>query len=125
MKKSNWAFIPLALVVAILIASCGNSAQSQQNSELDVFAKCLTSSGAKMYGAYWCPHCQNQKTMFGASWQHIDYVECSLPNRAGQTQECSDAGVRAYPTWEFKGGEREEGGMTFAQLGEKTGCRLN
>jgi len=25
------------------------------------FAKCLTENGAKMYGAYWCTHCENQK----------------------------------------------------------------
>ena len=28
-------------------------------------ARHLTSVGAVMYGAYWCPHCKRQKTMFG------------------------------------------------------------
>ncbi len=77
-----------------------------------------------MYGAYWCQHCNSQKEMFGESWHHINYIECSLPNRAGQTQICADAGVKAYPTWEFNDGSRIEGGMTLLQLAQKTGCSL-
>src|SRR3989344_3569664 len=35
----------------------------------DPFAQCLTDNGAKMFGAYWCPHCSDQKKMFGSSWK--------------------------------------------------------
>ena len=38
----------------------------------------LKSRGSVMYGAYWCPHCQHQKELFGKeAWALIDYVECS------------------------------------------------
>ncbi len=32
------------------------------------FARCLTDRQVKMYGAYWCPHCAEQKEMFGESF---------------------------------------------------------
>ena len=40
-------------------------------------AKYLQSSGAIMYGAFWCPHCSRQKELFGKeAWKYISYVEC-------------------------------------------------
>lgn len=90
----------------------------------DEFAKCVTASGAKMYGTYWCAHCKEQKEMFGASFRHIDYVECSLPQMAGQTEECAAAGIRSYPTWEFGDGTRESGALPFEELSAKTACPL-
>jgi hypothetical protein len=62
--------------------------------------------------------------MFGNSWNNIIYVECSLPNKEGQTQECKDAKIEGYPTWEFADGSRLSGEATFEQLSQKTGCAL-
>ena len=115
----------LPLVVVILISSCSNSTPAAQYSNLDSFAKCLTYSGVKMYGAFWCPHCQNQKTMFGKSFENIDYTECSLPDKSGQTQACKDANIQKYPTWEFKDGSRIEGELALLQLSQKSGCKLS
>lgn len=92
--------------------------------EFDDFAQCITDSGAKMFGAYWCPHCANQKQEFGKSWKLIDYVECSLPNRAGQTSACAEAGITSYPTWEFGDGSRAVGELSFEDLSIKTSCPL-
>ena len=40
-------------------------------------AKRLGAAGAKMYGAFWCSHCQEQKAAFGAAAQRdLPYVEC-------------------------------------------------
>ena len=37
----------------------------------------LREAGAKMYGAFWCSHCQEQKQAFGAEAQRdLPYVEC-------------------------------------------------
>ncbi len=77
-----------------------------------------------MYGAYWCPHCINQKEQFGPSWQYINYIECSLPGGRGQTTQCEQAGIEGYPTWEFGDGERASGELTFEMLSEKSGCVL-
>ena len=44
----------------------------------DSFAKCLAAQQAKMYGLYWCPHCAEQKGMFGASFRYVPYQECAF-----------------------------------------------
>jgi hypothetical protein len=90
----------------------------------DDFAKCLSDKEVKMYGAFWCPHCKEQKAMFGSSWKYVKYVECSTPDGKGRLQVCIDANVDGYPTWEFKDGSRESGSVAFAELSAKTGCPL-
>lgn len=114
--------VVLLLIVAVAWKFKGNS--SDAPGAYDAMAKCLTEKGVKMFGAYWCPHCQNQEKMFGGSWKYVNYVECSLPNRAGETRECSAAGIKGYPTWEFAGGERVEGEVSLQQLSEKSGCAV-
>lgn len=109
----------------MLLPACRNSyTAALSDSKYDNFAKCLADNGVKMYGAYWCPHCASQKQMFGDSFEFVNYIECSLPNRAGQTQECKDAKINAYPTWEFKDGKRIEGELTLGQLSQYSGCKL-
>jgi hypothetical protein len=88
----------------------------------DDVAQCLTKKGVKMFGAYWCPHCQNQKKEFGNSWQYVDYIECSLPGGNGQTKECNEAKIESYPTWEFADGERKTGEIPVEELAETAGC---
>ncbi len=48
------------------------------NHRYDGFAKCLASKQAKMYGLYWCPHCIEQKEMFGRAFQYVPYTECAI-----------------------------------------------
>ncbi|PIS05204.1 MAG: hypothetical protein COT81_02445 [Candidatus Buchananbacteria bacterium CG10_big_fil_rev_8_21_14_0_10_42_9] len=90
----------------------------------DAFAECLGESGTTFYGAFWCPHCQSQKSKFGRSEKKLPYVECSQPNGQGQTKVCIDAGIESYPTWEFPDGTRETGDLSLPYLAEKTGCEL-
>ncbi len=68
-------------------------------------AKHLTEVGAKKYGAFWCPHCYEQKQLFGKeAFAAVDYIECANPaNPRQQTQACQQAGIRSYPTWEING----------------------
>lgn len=76
-------------------------------------AQHLKSVGAKMYGAYWCPHCHDQKVFFGKEAASIfEYVEC-----AGDAPNSQEAACRAiapkvkeatgrdfgFPTWEING----------------------
>lgn len=89
---------------------------------MDDFAKCLTEKGAKFYGAYWCPHCTNQKDAFGSSIQYVKYLECATSS--GQTIECDAAGIKSYPTWIFADGSRLSGELPFETLAAKTGCTL-
>ena len=109
----------LAVVVIVAYLLISNAP-----AKYDSFAQCLSSSGAKMYGAFWCPHCKDQEAMFGSSWKYANYVECSNPDATSQTKACIDAGIQTYPTWEFKNGSRTEGVLTFDQLSQATGCKL-
>jgi phage baseplate assembly protein gpV len=96
----------------------------QRVGRLDAFARCLSAKQAKMYGAYWCPHCADQKEMFGRSFRYVAYVECGVPGSRDEAKSCSDVGVRHFPTWQFGDGERREGTLPLQALGEKTGCGL-
>ena len=67
-------------------------------------AKHLTSIGAKKYGAYWCPHCYEQKQLFGQeAFKEVNYIECANEGKNPQPQACSAAGIRSFPTWEIDG----------------------
>lgn len=92
--------------------------------QYDEFAKCLGDKGATFYGAFWCPHCRNQKAIFGKSASLLPYVECSMPDGNTQNQACNDKKITGYPTWEFAGGERVSGEVSLATLAEKTKCEL-
>lgn len=88
------------------------------------FAECLTESGTKMYGAYWCTHCNEQKQSFGEDAKYLKYIECSTLDGKGQTQVCIDAGITAYPTWKFGDGTKIEGFLPLEKLSQMSGCKL-
>jgi hypothetical protein len=90
----------------------------------DTFAKCLKEKGAKFYGAFWCPHCANQKKLFGSSAKYLDYIECSTPDAKKQVQLCIDKKIQGYPTWIFSDGSILNGEVKLEKLAEKTGCSL-
>jgi uncharacterized membrane protein len=76
----------------------------------------LTKIDAKFYGASWCPHCKQQKEMFGSSADRVPYVECSPGGpRAPSSQACKDARVTTYPTWVINS-QRYEGTQTLESL---------
>jgi hypothetical protein len=113
----------LALAVFLLAIQPGNPHMDNSITNYDVFAKCLTNNGIKMYGASWCPHCQNQKAMFGDSSKYMPYVECS-GNEGKENQACANAGITQYPTWVLINGTRFVGALSFGQLSELTSCAL-
>jgi thiol-disulfide isomerase/thioredoxin len=98
--------------------------------ELDNFAMCLKDSGAKFYGAFWCPHCVAQKALFGNSVKLLPYIECSTADGQNQLQVCKDANIKSYPTWEFvptagtTTPSRLTGEIPLSQLADVTGCML-
>ena len=116
--------IVTALLIVAAFAVVVYLGVRKRGSRLDAFAKCLASKPAKMYGAYWCPHCADQKELFESSFQYVPYVECGVPGSRDEAQVCKDAGIKHFPTWEFAGGERQEGTLALQVLGAKTGCSL-
>ena len=79
----------------------------------------LRAAGAKMYGAFWCSHCYEQKQIFGKeAMQEFPYVEC-FPEGWRQGVEmapaCTAAGLQGFPTWVI-GSTRIEGAQTLETL---------
>mmetsp|Transcript_2821 Transcript_2821/g.3267 ORF Transcript_2821/g.3267 Transcript_2821/m.3267 type:complete len:522 (+) Transcript_2821:142-1707(+) len=102
------------------------SNSSQRALEL---AKTLKGMDAKMYGAYWCSHCYDQKQTLGkqvfdsgtstkfttksttTNLYSLEYVECAKDGYNSQTKLCKSKEIQGYPTWEIQGklypGEQE------------------
>lgn len=119
-------FIISFAIIIVIIGGFGYYTYNRPStpSALDGFAQCIADSGTTFYGAFWCPHCQSQKKMFGKSEKLLPYVECSTPDAKGQTQECKDKGITNYPTWLFPDGSVQTGEVSLADLAAKTDCTL-
>lgn len=102
----------------------GGSADAATSSQAEKLAKCLTKKGVIMYGAYWCPHCQKQKALFGDAFQYVKYQECAPNGENGNPKACEAAGVQGYPTWEIPGRAKIEGEQTFEDLAKAANCQL-
>lgn len=81
-------------------------------------AKHLTATGAKKYGAFWCPHCYDQKQLFGKeAFAAVNYLECDPKGKDPQREACLAAGIQSFPTWEIDG-KFYPGTKTLAELAE-------
>lgn len=117
-----------ALYAALLLAAfalayyLGTRTQHKHDS----FARCLQQRGVKMFGAWWCPHCEEQKERFGASFEYVPYVECGVKGDVhARSEVCKEEHVDHYPTWQFPPmGERVERVFTLKELSDRTGCSL-
>jgi hypothetical protein len=127
MNKFIYSVIGLVLLAGVvwLIMTPGKPGR------YDDFAKCIAETKTvTFYGAFWCPHCQNQKSKFGKSAKYLPYVECSTPDGQGQLQICKDKIITTYPTWEFATSTmfasttRITGVLELTDLAEKTACSL-
>jgi len=114
--------------MVVLIGSLGlyanvNNASAQNANPLAItttsgpaelqLARHLRDTGAKMYGAFWCPHCHDQKQLFGRqAVQDLPYVECDPNGANSQTALCEQVAAKVkqqtgkdfgYPTWDING----------------------
>jgi len=83
-------------------------------------AKTLKSLDSKMYGAYWCSHCYEQKQTLGKeAFQkgYITYIECDKEGYESQRSLCKERKVPGYPTWEI-GGKLFPGEQSLEELGD-------
>src|SRR4051812_43652232 len=112
-------------VVVILLAGALLGGRYYRNHKYDSFARCLASRKAKMYGLFWCPHCADQKAMFGSAFHYIPYVECASHDAPRELLPvCKAAGVKLFPSWQFGTDPPKEGVLSLPELSEKTGCSL-
>ncbi len=123
MKKILYILIGLVVLVGVVYIIVAPPRVTV--GKYDSFATCIKNSGAVFYGAFWCPHCQEQKAMFGSSVHLLPYVECSTPDGQSQTQACKDKGIVEYPTWQFPNSTSTTPGVEqLSDLTQKTGCPL-
>lgn len=93
---------------------------SSGQAELEL-ARHLKQIDAKMYGAYWCPHCHDQKELFGRqAFKEITYVECAPDGQNAQTDLCQTKKIEGFPTWEING-KLYPGTQTLQQLADESG----
>ncbi|KAG0614156.1 hypothetical protein M758_6G155100 [Ceratodon purpureus] len=131
----------VSVAVAFLVAFTHVDSASARSGEIDLppiepevvtvssskeisLAKQLQVIGAKMYGAFWCSHCFEQKQMFGKeALKYIEYVECYPEGyRRGVklAPACSAANIQGFPTWVING-QKYSGEQGFDKLAELSG----
>lgn len=83
----------------------------------------LTATGAVMYSAYWCPHCHDQKQLFGKEASaKLKIIECAADGQNNQAALCASKNIQGFPTWEIKG-QLDSGQKTLAQLAALSGYK--
>ncbi len=72
--------------------------------EAIALAEHLSGSGAVLYTAYWCPHCHEQKELFGKeATARLKVVECAADGRNSQKALCDSKKLEGFPSWEING----------------------
>nr|GLL38554.1 thiol-disulfide oxidoreductase LTO1 [Ipomoea trifida] len=135
-------------VVLLVVAALNNSYNASQPTSSEVtelpyfateitthstpyaisLAKHLSSIGAKMYGAFWCSHCQYQKQMFGQeAAELLNYVEC-FPNGVkkgtNMALECALVKIEGFPMWVING-EVLNGDQELSELAKVSGFQYD
>ena len=144
MEKKKW-FLLLGAALIVVVAGLGiiffasnkvgdknnkvatengqvSGASTQDDAYKVALAKELTAKGMVMYGAYWCPHCNEQKELFGDAVKYIDYVECDAKGANANPDECVAKGVSGYPTWIYQD-QKHEGKQSLDQLAKIVGFK--
>lgn len=119
-KSSLKGLGAIALTVSLLAGCASQNATVDSSSYEAQLANYLDETGATMYGAYWCPHCADQKEMFGQAVDLVPYVECAADGENAQPQLCKDKGIQGYPTWEING-EFYPGSQSLDTLADLSG----
>ena len=113
-----------ALVVLVLFlhfSGVFDRAAGPEKPYLKALAVHLRDSGARFYGTYWCPACQQQKALFEASASRLPYVECTPDGRGGVVNfACVANKVNEYPTWILHG-SRHTGVIPVEELARLSG----
>lgn len=67
-------------------------------------AEHLTAKGIVMYSAWWCPHCHEQKQLFGKeATARLTVIECAPDGRNSQKELCDTKAIEGFPSWEIDG----------------------
>jgi uncharacterized membrane protein len=81
----------------------------------------LKAKGIVMYSAWWCPHCHEQKQLFGKeAAERLTIVECAADGRDSQKELCDAKGLQGFPSWEING-QIDSGVKPLEKLAELSG----
>ncbi|HEX9454317.1 MAG TPA: vitamin K epoxide reductase family protein [Candidatus Binatia bacterium] len=127
MAKFSWGpwlakcFAGAAVVIVALhlqYAGYWGDAPGPEDPWIRSLAEHLTKSNVKFYGASWCPHCAEQKKLFGGSVKRVPYIECSPGGpQAPQAEVCKNNNIESYPTWVIDG-QRRTGVLPLDELAQ-------
>ena len=114
--------LPASAAVAVVLglqlhfSGLFDPAAGPEDPHLKALATHLHESGARFYGAYWCPACQEQKALFTASVERLPYIECTPEGRGGpRAVDCLTRNIGQYPTWIIDG-QRHTGVVSVERL---------
>ncbi len=81
-------------------------------------AEHLNKIGAVKYSAYWCPHCHDQRELFGEeASSKLNIIECAEDGKNNQSEFCKQKGINGFPSWEING-TIESGVKSLEELAE-------
>ena len=64
----------------------------------------LSDNNIKMFSAYWCPHCHDQKQLFGKkAVKELSIIECAQDGKDNQYKLCREKQIEGFPSWEING----------------------
>ena len=122
---------PVAAVEAVSSGAIDGKEQSKLEKRLVLtntstpqamkLAAALKKINAKVYTAYWCPHCHDQGEVFGKSaFAIVVPIECAKDGKGAQVALCKEAKAKVgddfgFPTWEING-KYYSGTQTLDQL---------
>ncbi len=111
MKKANTITIVIILAVIIFaLLIMLNKPEPVTDKEV---VKCIGENSV-LYIQLGCPHCEDQKEMFGENKKYLNIVDCFY-----EREKCS--GIGSIPTWVIHG-EKYERIQSVEKLKELTGC---
>ena len=127
-KKSNTPYYIVGFIAVVIVAFFLFSNKETEPGKYDEFAQCIVDSGTKLYSAWWCPHCSEQKKAFGNSFKILDeggvHVECSPGGIRYFSEFCKNKGISGTPTWEFPDDTRQSRKLPLEVIAQKTNCTL-
>jgi len=91
--------------------------------DLVAFAKALSASGAKFYGADWCAICTEQKGLFKEGKNYLPIIEVTNPDQTLNATGVAE-NITTFPTWKFANGQVATGLQTLEQISTKSGVAI-
>lgn len=105
-------FIALAIAIVFSIIILTKKPSNTTDSPV---AKCIGQNSV-LYVQRGCSHCEDQKNLFGDSYQYLNITDCFY-----ETQKCINNSIEATPTWVIKS-QKYVGVQTIETLKNLTGC---